>query len=249
MPSPFPGMDPILEDPSLFPEFRFCFVMQLMGTINAMIPAPYYAARSERIWAIVKPDVVQDPTGNAELLDPLSVLQIDGFPDNYHEIRAMSAKGHQVFTAIDVFGVLHKSPELTNRASVVQSPRPYSLSTVNHVEIDLLREGVHATSIPWARLKEKVGKFEYHVCIQRGDQPDDFAVFPIRQTDRLPIIPIPITPKVEPIFVDLQLVLDRCFDSGAYTRRPIYRAQLASMQMSRGPKWAEQILREKGLLP
>lgn len=249
MPSPFLGMDPILEDPRLFPEFRFCFVMELMGTINAMIPAPYYAARSERIWAIVKPDVVLDRTGSAGLSDPLSVLQMDGFPDNCLEIRAMSAKGHQVFTVIDVLGILDKSPELTNRASAFRRPLPYSHSTVNHVEIDLLREGVHATSIPWVRLKEKVGDCEYHVCIQRCDKPDEFAVFPIRQTDRLPIIPIPIAPKVEPIFVDLQLVLNRCFDSAAYSRRPIYRKQLASMQMGHGPKWAEQILREKALLP
>src|SRR5436190_6277956 len=43
MPSPFPGMDPYLEAPSLWPGFHNKFASELGTELNATLPAPYYA--------------------------------------------------------------------------------------------------------------------------------------------------------------------------------------------------------------
>jgi len=39
MPSPFPGMDPYLEDPAQWPDFHLVFIHWLRKTLNDRLPA------------------------------------------------------------------------------------------------------------------------------------------------------------------------------------------------------------------
>lgn len=50
MPSPFPGMDPFLENPAIFPDFHDSFVTYLRENLQASLPPPYYAALGCRVW-------------------------------------------------------------------------------------------------------------------------------------------------------------------------------------------------------
>ena len=43
MPSPFPGMDPYLEDASIWPDFHQRFGTELSSVLNQDLPSPYYA--------------------------------------------------------------------------------------------------------------------------------------------------------------------------------------------------------------
>jgi hypothetical protein len=43
MPSPFPGMDPYLENPSIWPDFHHRFGADLSSVLNQSLPSPYYA--------------------------------------------------------------------------------------------------------------------------------------------------------------------------------------------------------------
>ena len=47
MPSPFPGIDPYLESPEIFPDFHDSFITYLRETLQASLPAPYFAALPE----------------------------------------------------------------------------------------------------------------------------------------------------------------------------------------------------------
>ena len=62
MPSPFPGMDPYLEHPDIFPDFHDRFVTYVSDAIQPRLPEPYYAAIGRRVWIevserFVGPDV------------------------------------------------------------------------------------------------------------------------------------------------------------------------------------------------
>src|SRR5690348_5515230 len=46
MPSPFPGMDPYLEAPELWPDVHHELISQIQGTLNAAL-RPRYVARIE----------------------------------------------------------------------------------------------------------------------------------------------------------------------------------------------------------
>ena len=43
MPSPFPGMDPYLEGPAIWPDFHDAFAGEIRNHLNHTLPAPYYA--------------------------------------------------------------------------------------------------------------------------------------------------------------------------------------------------------------
>src|SRR3954447_6012276 len=62
MPSPFPGMDPFLEDPAIFPDLHDSLITYLRESLNAQLPAPYYAGIASRVWVEaserrIEPDV------------------------------------------------------------------------------------------------------------------------------------------------------------------------------------------------
>src|SRR4051794_23297650 len=50
MPSPFPGMDPYLEDPAIFPDLHDSFITYLREALNARLPKPYFASSNSRVW-------------------------------------------------------------------------------------------------------------------------------------------------------------------------------------------------------
>ncbi len=62
MPSPFPGMDPWLEDPAIFPDLHNSLIIRLGDAINPLLPPPYFATSGSRVWIdqsfrFVEPDL------------------------------------------------------------------------------------------------------------------------------------------------------------------------------------------------
>ena len=49
MPSPFPGMDPYLEDPSVWEEFHYLFNAECMYLLADRLPEHYVARVQERV--------------------------------------------------------------------------------------------------------------------------------------------------------------------------------------------------------
>src|SRR3989442_1324169 len=52
MPSPFPGMDPFLEDPAHWPDFHNAFVARVSEDLNAALPRRYVARLDERCYIL-----------------------------------------------------------------------------------------------------------------------------------------------------------------------------------------------------
>ena len=50
MASPFPGMDPWLEAPELFPDLHQTLISQFREAVNATLPRPYYTALGTRLY-------------------------------------------------------------------------------------------------------------------------------------------------------------------------------------------------------
>src|SRR5207237_1901650 len=43
MPSPFPGMDPYLEAPDIWPDLHEALASEMRAELNLLLPQPYYA--------------------------------------------------------------------------------------------------------------------------------------------------------------------------------------------------------------
>ena len=117
---------------------------------------------------------------------------------------------------------LTKPGDLRSAVSARSGDLRTSTSQIHLVEIDLLSGGQHTTAVPLRRLRAKAGPFDYHVCIHRFDNMEDYFVYPIRLQDRLPEIAIPLLPGDGDVAIDLQEVFQRSYDAGPYRRRIRY---------------------------
>jgi hypothetical protein len=98
MPGPFPGMDPFLEHPALWPGVHQGLVAVARATLNTLLPQHYVADIGERVYIVqpergICPDVVilehpsaQPPTEQvgaataAMVSDPPSICRIGLLP-------------------------------------------------------------------------------------------------------------------------------------------------------------------------
>ncbi|OWK36568.1 DUF4058 family protein [Fimbriiglobus ruber] len=269
MPSPFPGMDPWLESPAVFPDFHSAFLNAFRVALNAVLPPPFYAGLSTRVWMEesdrrVEPDVDvllpanQPASAGAGLVVAADartdLLEIVGPPlpseereERYIEIYA-SPGGDRLVTSVELLSPSNKTPGSGGRDLYRAKQQEMVHGRINLVEIDLLRRGTHATLVPVDLLRQRGGRFDYHVCLHRADKDQSYFVAPIPLPHRLPTIPVPLTPGVPAVSIDLQVVLDRCYDEALYARRVRYDRSCDPPLSDEQRVWAEDVLRAKGLV-
>jgi hypothetical protein len=201
MPSPFPGMDPYLEHPAVFPGLHDRLIAYLSEALQARLPEPYYAEIGERLVVTVPQDQFREP---------------------YVEIRA-GGESERVVATIEVLSLTNKMAGIRGRELYLRKQREVLASQIHLVEIDLLRAGQHTTAVPLSRARARAGPFDYHVCLHRFDNWEDFFVYPVRLPDRLPEVAIGLLPGDGDVAVDLQDVFQRSYDAGPYRRRIRYR--------------------------
>ncbi|MEZ4727333.1 MAG: DUF4058 family protein [Caldilineaceae bacterium] len=115
MPSPFPGMDPYIEQPSLWGDFYINLAVEIRTQLNSCL-RPHYFAR----------------VGSS----PLS------FPFGQRSVEIYSVMDQKLITVIDILSPLNKLVD--HDAHTQYSQDRIQLLTTNKVhllEIDLLREG------------------------------------------------------------------------------------------------------------
>jgi hypothetical protein len=264
MPSPFPGMDPWLEDEELFPDLHDSLITYLREALNAALPAGYIARMKNRVWVDEElrrePDVSlldrgrnrPDPAGGDVLALPGLVavgLEPSSDPADQPYLEIVSSKGKRLVTAIEVLSLANKRGGEKGRKAYQDKQQEYRLGGVNLVEIDLLRDGPHTTAVPLARLRRVAGAFDYHVSVVVAGTPNQFYAAPIRLADRLPAIGIPLDPGVPPVTADLQPLLDRAYDTGRYADEVRYDRPCPVPLTPEQQAWAAGVLKAKGLLP
>jgi hypothetical protein len=225
-------MDPFLEDPAVFPDLHDNLIAELRNAINAQLPPPYYARSASRVWVEpsqrrVEPDVnvlrPERPGGGAGTSLPVAtavarppvVVRIprEEFRQTYLDIYAKPGN-ERLVTTIEVLSPTNNTAGGEGRTLYLQKQREVLGSKVNLVEIDLLRGGQHTTAVRLEDALAKAGPFDYHVCVRAFEEPDDFVIYPISLGERLPVVAIPLLPGDPSVSVDLQALLDRCYDSG-----------------------------------
>jgi Protein of unknown function (DUF4058) len=242
MPSPFPGMDPYLENPEIFPDFHHSFITYLRAKLQANLPPPYYAALRRRVWSeaagrSIEPDVhvlrsgtearsqaLSSPgsaaavaTGTASRPVVVRVLH-DEFREPFVEIYAEIPGGKRLVTSLEVLSLSNKMPGEHGRELFLRKQKELLASKVNLVEIDLLRGGEHATAVPLEQALAECGPFDYHVSVHPFDDFEKFFVYPMHIQEPLATIEVPLLPGDTAVLLDLQAVFHRCYDAGPYAR-------------------------------
>lgn len=264
MASPFPGMDPFLEDPVIFPGFHDRLIIYLSEALQPLLPEPYFAETGERVWVEVTsryigPDVhVLRPNGPAVGEEPSGggvalaapphirpvVVTVPHDERRESRVEIYAQHGERLVTTIEMLSPTNKTPGEHGRDLYLRKQREVLDSKTNLVEIDLLRGGVHTTAVPHNLALERTGPFDYHVCIHRFDNLEDYFVYPIQLAERLPALAIPLLPGDPDVTIDLQAVFERCYDTGPYRRRIRYNeTEPAPPLRPDQTVWAKELLR------
>ena len=115
------------------------------------------------------------------------------------------------------------------------------------VEIDLLRAGAYTLAPPYHVLVGEVGS-QWHsmMSIRRADDPENFLLYPRTIRERLPRIPVPLAIGDREVCLDLQAVLDQCYEDGAYEDIVDYRRDPPPPLSADDLEWLDQRLRQLG---
>ncbi len=254
MPSPFPGMDPYLEKPGLWPQCHTALIYNIHAQLNARLPSRYEASMDVHIWLYEadaesrrvarEPDVFlsdrlgstatatqsRRPTAPAEFLLPVERRKGNRF------VVVRDTLNQRVVTAIEILSPSNKKPG-EDREAYLSKRVEYFIAGVNVVEIDLLRAGMrpplgeHAPS-----------PFAYSVLVSRRPLFPKVEFWPIGVREPLPVVPVPVNPEDADCPLDLRACLDRGYDDGRWAAKADY-SKLPEPPLSEpDATWARELL-------
>lgn len=252
----FPGMDPYLESPGIWPGVHSRLIVYLADHLQSQLGDRYIAAVEERVYVEghereVIPDVwvkrlVQsDATSAMAVAEPDIPVKVTVTPlevrESYLEILDRQS-GNRVVTVIEVLSPSNKVRG-PGRSSYVDKQREVLDSQSHLVEIDLLRGGQHMIAVP-ERVAQSHGPFDYLFCVNRAQgERSEYELYPRRLRERLPRIRLPLAAMDSDIVLDLQGVLAQTYEAGRYAQRLTYDGPCEPPLSEADQAWATQVVR------
>ena len=255
MPSPFPGMDPYIERPELWPDFHDSVIAAIRGVLQPFLRPRYAALTQDRLYVMesgrpVYPDVGIVRTNRPAIASGESAaatLECDSpavFDLPQEEVREPyieiiePAVGNRVVTAIEVLSPTNKTVG-AGRNSYVKKREELWAAGVNLVEIDLLRDGDSTVWVMDHRL-ESLRPWNYIVAVaRRHGLKQEIYRKTVRQ--RLPRIAVPLGEEDEDVPLDLQAAFIRCWDDGPYPELLHYGSPPPGPMSAEDASWCETI--------
>jgi len=254
MPSPFPGMDPYIEDSGIWEDFHDRFITYCGDQLLDALGDRYSVRIQERITSVAvlddeekiavadvgvsrpesySPPNHRDPSATATI-EPVTLEHISFEPltESYIEIRRRPE-----LHLVTVIELLSPSNKVQPGRAYYQAKRDALLAQYVHiVEIDLLMRGARL------RMKQPLRNGSYFALVSRAERRffSDVYGWTIRQP--LPTIPIPLLEPEPDYMLDLSALFRLTYDRGRYDRELNYNADPPSFLRPEDREWAREIL-------
>ncbi len=251
MSSPFPGMNPYLENPEFWSAVHNRLIVAIADDLVDHLSEKYrveiekrtYFSNDEESLLVGIPDVAvvtgkaaEPTTSIATLALPVSPEKVtdpisEEVNERYLEIREVATG--TVVTAIEILSPKNKRTGV-GRVSYERKRNQVLSSMTNLVEIDLLRGGK-----PFP-ISSQEG--DYRILICRGDNrpKGDLYAFSLRQV--MPIFPIPLMSGEAEAMLDLKTLLDHVYAKGRYHLVIDYTHPLQPALSPSDRAWLEELL-------
>ena len=255
MPSPFPGMDPFIESQK-WEDFHLSAITVMRELLADAVGDRYIVNVHERVYLqasesddllIVADLSVNQPTERTEpqfapaasastMVAPVECLLPKGEPisEGYLEIR--TTDGDRLVTVIELLSPANKRAGSVGARKYLAKRRRLLESSVNLVEIDLLRGG---RRLP---MGSPLPAGHYMAIVSRGRLRPKSSVYSWRLSDRMPAIPIPLAARDAEPMLDLQTVLDLVYDRAHYHRSLKYATPPVPPLSPEMADWTQSIL-------
>lgn len=251
MASPFPGMNPYLEQNDTWQEFHNSFIIHAQAALTRQVGPNYIvkvevrlilhelSAEERRFFGMAdlgvssQADAETTEVAGTTLEAPVQ-LRLPAVEVERHlllEIR--DRRNRRVITVLELLSPANKTrgPDhddyLGKRRQVLASP-------IHLVEIDL-RRGGQRPSPP------ELPPCDYYALVSRYEDRPNVGFWPIGLRDPLPALPIPLEPPDPPVRLDLKAVLDGAYDDADYGKY-IYQETPVPPLSAADETWAQAII-------
>ena len=254
--SPFPGMDPYLEQHWRDVHQRLC--TYACDALQPQVRPALVARLEERLLVeteteqrSIYPDVKiveRRPSrlagtgteGDIAVVEPMIVRgEAEPAFEGFIQIVDQTSGGKLV-TVIEVLSPSNKYPGEGHK-TYKQKQRELAEARVSLVEIDLLRSGEWTVGTQ----RRRVPPSPYRVSVHRGWKGDEYEYWAIYLDQRLPTIRIPLREQDNDAHLDLQALIDQVYANGAYDSLD-YKKPAAPPLEGAEANWADELLAGKG---
>jgi hypothetical protein len=261
MEPPFPGMDPYLEQPSLWPDVHSGLIAAIRDQLQTqLVPryiaqiTPYVALEQLEIAAsrrALVPDVgvyERDEPGApavAVAIDapPLLGTAVMEVPTRYARIEIRAANKEALVTAIELLSPVNKRPGPDGADAYEKKRQELFMSGVHLLEIDLLRAGRR----PHLARPSPLPPEPYFIFLSRAERWPEIAIWPCSFKKPLPVLPVPLRRPDPDVVLNLNAVLRQVYRNARYDLQVDYRAAPPPPELSpEDAAWLEDLLREQG---
>jgi hypothetical protein len=246
MRSPFPGMNPYLEQPELWSAVHSRLIVAIADELVDHLSEKYrvevekrtYFSNGDESLLVGIPDVMVVTSRTSE---PAVATLVKSSPqkvrvpiaeevtERYLEIREVATG--QVVTTIELLSPKNKRTG-EGRTAYERKRNQILASATNLIEIDLLRGGK-----PLPIEGEILGDYRILVC--RGNQRPTGDLYAFSLREAIPTIAVPLLPEEAEPSLALQKVMDYVFDRGRYHLAIDYQQPLQPQLSGTDRVWAE----------
>jgi len=225
MPSPFPGMNPYLEQSDAWQDFHQSFLILARGSLSNQVGPNYLvkvevrlilherSAEERRFIGIADVGVAEAGERKAKavatvLQAPVS-LQLPAVEVEKHlSLEIRDRRNRRVITVLELLSPANKTGG-EDRDDYLAKRRQVLAGHTHLVEIDL-RRGGQRPSPP------ELPACDYYALVSRYVDRPRVGFWPIGLREPLPNLPVPLADTDPPVHLDLKAVIDQTYDLADY---------------------------------
>jgi hypothetical protein len=230
--SPFPGMDPYLEAPTIWPDVHTTLMSIFREQLTPLLTPKYLAELETQVvidhtdeeLQVVLPDVsvtMSDVTAGVPLAVavaapvPVQVRVPLDVPTRVVSIHIRQRENARLVAVIELLSPVNKRRG-KGRDEYLDKRRTLLTSTVHFIEIDLLR------SFPRMPFDDPLPPAHYLMMVCKAGERPNSSVWPISVRQPLPTIPIPLLAPDPPVPLDMGQALRTAYERARYDLRVDY---------------------------
>ncbi len=262
MHSPFPGMNPYLENPELWAEVHSRLIVAIADALAPHIRPKYRVAIEKRVYQTIDdkcvlvgiPDVTVGRSTSTPIDREISTVAVASPPikpinvnlpmpeevrEGYLEVREVGTG--EVVTVIEVLSPKNKRAGEGRKAYL--SKRQQILGSSTHlVEIDLLPGG---KSMPI--LGDEIPA-DYRILVSRSGTRPKAELYPFNLQEPIPSFPLPLGQGDTEPLLDLQILINEIYERAGLDLAINYNSSEPILGLLESDKaWMNQLLEQQGL--
>ena len=230
MKSPFPGVDPYLEQH--WGDIHTSLIVYIRDQLTDQLPSDLHARVEESVsvdldestrWIYPDITVVERPDASSSaavavadevIAEPTIIPLVHEKPTKRHIEIVDLNNGNRVVTAIELLSPANKQEE-AGRSAYRRKQREYIEAGVNLVEIDFIRTGSFIVAAPEGRIPWDM-RTPFIICIRRAYRPEQAEIISVALEQPVPNFRLPLRQTDADAVLRLQPLLDDCYRRGRY---------------------------------